>query len=74
VPPEPGREYREKEGIMQISETIVNKTGSYLTSYGYKPCFIKRYFTLYGDEFADISTPLGQKTHVKKWRVIEDRD
>lgn len=57
-----------------MNEKTVNKEGTYLTSYGYKPCYIKRYFTMYGDEFAEISTPLRQKTHVKKWRVIEDRE
>lgn len=59
---------------MDIKEVMVNKTGVYMTSYGYKPCHIIRYFTLYGAEYAEISTPLGQHTQVKKWKVIEDRD
>lgn len=56
-----------------MDEEKINKSGAYLTCYGYKPCNIIRYFTLYGDEFAEISTPLGQKIQVKKWKVIEDR-
>lgn len=57
-----------------MDEKIVNKQGYYLTRYGYKPCYIKRYFTLYGDEFAEITTPLGQHTSVKKWKIMEDMD
>lgn len=56
-----------------MDEEKINKSGAYLTCYGYKPCNIIRYFTLYGDEFAEISTALGQKIQVKKWKVIEDR-
>lgn len=57
-----------------MNEKKVNKTGGYLTCYGYKSCYIERYFTLYGDEYAEISTPLEQKMQVKRWKVIEDRD
>jgi len=55
-----------------MNEIIVNKTGHYLTSEGYKACYIKRYFTLYDEEYADINTSTGQ-TQVKKWKVMEDR-
>lgn len=33
-----------------MNEEKINKMGVYLTCCGYKPCYIKRYFTLYGDK------------------------
>jgi len=51
----------------------MNKTGYYLTTDGYKPCCIIQYFSLYGEDYADIVTLYG-KTQVKKWKVIEDRN
>lgn len=62
----------EKGIVMNIKELIVNKTGVYLTCCGYKPCHILRYFTLYGEEYAEITTHTG-KIQVKKWKVMEDR-
>lgn len=50
-----------------------NKTGYYLTTNGYKPCYIIRYFSVYGEEYAEITTVCG-KMQVKKWKVMEDRN
>lgn len=55
-----------------MNEILVNKTGYYLTCEGYKPCYIKRYFKLYGDDYADINT-FTKQTQVKKWKVVEGR-
>lgn len=57
---------------MTVAEKIVNKNGHYLTGQGYKPCYIIRYFSLYGEEYAEITTHTG-KIQVKKWKVMEDR-
>lgn len=67
----------EQIGIVDYEEDellskVINRPGYYMTTEGTKPCHIIRYFSLYGEEYAEIIIPNG-KTQVKKWKVTECR-